>query len=324
MNITVILCTYNRCQSLATALESVAASTLSASNDWEVLVVDNNSRDNTRGTIEDFCRRYPGRFRYVFEPRPGKSNALNSGIKEARGQILAFTDDDVVVDPNWLQNLTSAMKDGEWIGVAGRIVPLNAFSPPRWLPLEGQYNIRGMLALFDLGDLPCDCDQPPFGANMAFRRTAFQKHGGFRTDLGPMPGSEIRGEDTEFGHRLMASGERLRYAPSAVVHHHIPENRLKKAYFLAFWFDHGRAAIRLIGDRPNVLGIPRDYIAVLRMAALLVERTFRWLVTLNPQRRFYRQGVVWMTAGKITEIYRQLFGKNVHKVTAIQNKNTNC
>ena len=90
MKITVILCTYNRCKRLAKALESVAASALPASVDWEVLVVDNNSKDETRQVIEEFCERYPARFRYVFEPRQGKSNALNTGIREARGEIFGI------------------------------------------------------------------------------------------------------------------------------------------------------------------------------------------------------------------------------------------
>ena len=99
MRITVILCTLNRCQSLAETLESIAISTLPDSVDWEILVVDNNSTDHTREVVEEFGRRYPDRFRYIFEPRPGKSYALNAGIREAQGEILAFTDDDVTVEP---------------------------------------------------------------------------------------------------------------------------------------------------------------------------------------------------------------------------------
>ena len=105
MKITVILCTYNRCQSLVRALDSLAASILSETIEWEVLVVDNNSSDQTKAIVEDFCRQYPGRFRYLFEPQQGKSYALNAGIREARGDILAFVDDDVTVEPMWLQNL---------------------------------------------------------------------------------------------------------------------------------------------------------------------------------------------------------------------------
>jgi glycosyltransferase involved in cell wall biosynthesis len=102
MKITVILCTYNRCRSLAKALESVAAQTFSKSVEWEVVVVDNNSRDQTREVVAELNHRHPGRFRYLLEQRSGKSYALNAGITEARGDILAFMDDDVTVEPTWL------------------------------------------------------------------------------------------------------------------------------------------------------------------------------------------------------------------------------
>ena len=78
MDVTVIICSYNRCQSLAKTLESVAASTFTDGREWEVLVIDNNSKDRTREVAEEFCRRYPEHFRYLFEPRQGKSNALPS------------------------------------------------------------------------------------------------------------------------------------------------------------------------------------------------------------------------------------------------------
>ena len=116
MKITVILCTYNRCTILAKALNSVAASRLPESIEWEVLVVDNNSSDRTREVVEDYCRRFPGRFRYLFEPQQGLSYARNAGIREGRGYVLAFMDDDVTVEPEWLQNLTACLQDGEWAG----------------------------------------------------------------------------------------------------------------------------------------------------------------------------------------------------------------
>src|ERR1019366_3158512 len=109
MKTTVIVCTYNRCQVLAKTLESVAASKVPDSVEWEVLIVDNNSSDQTREVVEDFCRRYPGRFRYLFERRQGLSSARNAGIRESQSEILAFTDDDATVEPDWLWNLTSAL-----------------------------------------------------------------------------------------------------------------------------------------------------------------------------------------------------------------------
>src|SRR5271165_2674235 len=98
MKLSAVLCTYNRCRSLRRALESLSVSILPESIEWEVLVVDNNSSDQTEAVVEDFSRRYPGRFRYLFEPRQGKSYALNAAILAARGDVLAFTDDDVAVD----------------------------------------------------------------------------------------------------------------------------------------------------------------------------------------------------------------------------------
>ena len=310
MNITVILCTYNRCHSLAEALHSVAGSKLPSSVTWEVLVVDNNSHDQTREVVEDFCRQHPGRFRYLFEPQPGKSHALNAGIREARGDVLAFMDDDVTVEFSWLKNLTAGLQNGPWVGAGGRILPAWPCSPPGWLPLDGPYNMGGILALFDLGQAAGQLAKPPFGTNMAFRKEMFKKYGGFRTDLGPRPGSEIRNEDTEFGGRLLAAGERLRYEPSAVVHHVVPENRLKKEYFLAFWFDHGRATVRTAGTRPDIWGIPRQYFTMLKTGTRLVGGTLRWMLALRPQRRFYYKLWVWMTAGYIVELYRRSLDAN--------------
>ena len=105
MDITVVLCTYNRCDSLANALQSLAAQTFATPVDWEILIVDNNSTDGTREIVERFCRVYPNHFRYIFEPRPGKSYALNTGLQHCDGEILAFTDDDIMAEPTWLENL---------------------------------------------------------------------------------------------------------------------------------------------------------------------------------------------------------------------------
>jgi glycosyltransferase involved in cell wall biosynthesis len=303
MRITVILCTHNRCRSLATALESVAASELPAFLEWEVLVVDNCSRDQTREVVQAFCHRYPGRFRYLFETQPGKSFALNCGVREARGEILAFMDDDVTVERTWLRNLTVALHDGECVGVGGRILPEKAFTPPRWLALSGRYSMGGVLALFELGDTPGTLEVAPFGTNMAFHRKVFEKYGSFRTDLGPTPGSEIRGEDTEFGLRVLEAGERLWYEPSAVVYHQVPQHRLRKRYFLRWRFDYGRAKIRVRGKRPDVWGIPRDCLSISnRLLRILPPKTLRWLLASDPQERFYNKCSVFVTIGEIVEI----------------------
>lgn len=302
MDITVVLCTYNRSESLASALNSAAALALPESVEWEILVVDNNSSDRTREVVGDFCGRYPDRFRYLFEPQQGLSQARNAGIREARGGMIAFMDDDATVEPTWLQNLTAALHNGQWAGVGGRIFPVWTCSRPRWLSLEAWYAL-GPLVMFDRGPDASELAEPPFGANMAFRKTMFEKYGGFRTDLGNRPGSEIRNDDSEFGARLLAAGERLRYEPSAVVYHPVPENRLQKKYFLAWWFDKGRADIRQFGIRPgtkySAAGIP------LYLFRNVAARTLEWVVAIDPSRRFSHKLKVWTKAGEILECYRQ-------------------
>ena len=126
MDVSVILCTYNRCRSLSNALTSLAASIMPAGMDWDILVVDNNSTDETRKVSERFFQLYQGRFRYLFEPRQGKSFALNSGIREAKGEILAFVNDDVTVQPDWLQNLIDPFRDPRWAGCGAESCPNRA------------------------------------------------------------------------------------------------------------------------------------------------------------------------------------------------------
>ena len=318
MKITVILCTYNRAHIISKALESVLTSVLPPALEWEVLTVDNNSKDHTRAAANEFCLRHPGRVRYLFEAQQGLSNARNTGIREARGEIIAFMDDDVTVEPTWLQNLTASLHDGAWAGAGGRVRPSKDFTPPDWLTLDGGImDSSGVLALFDVGTVAGELKKPPFGANMAFRKSMFEKYGGFRPDLGRCGSSLIGNEDTEFGRRLLAAGERLRYEPSAVVYHPVPRERLNKKYFLAWWFAYGRAMFRQTGKRPPVWGIPRHYVSI-------VSRTLRWLSSsrLDPKRRFFWKCRIWEAAGELFENYcgRQQDKSGQHAETLLAGK----
>ena len=298
MDITVILCTYNRCDSLEAALTSVAVSRLPHSVSWEVLVVDNNSTDRTREVVERFTSQHPGRFRYAFEPRPGKSNALNAALHQTNAGILAFMDDDVQVEPEWLDMLTRIFKDREYAGAGGRILPESEFTPPAWLETSARYALAP-LAMFDLGPTAGRLQEPPFGTNMAFRKEVFARYGDFRRDLGPRPGSEIRSEDTEFGKRLLDGGERLWYEPAAVVYHTIARSRVTRQYFLKWWFDKARADIReqavLSGTRWRVAGIP------LHLIRRLATWSLRWLLTVRVGPRFSAKLQLWKVVGAMKE-----------------------
>jgi len=298
MNITVILCTYNRANCIGSALGSVLASALPSGFEWEVLVVDNNSKDHTRAVIDEFCQRHPTRVRYIFESQQGLSNARNAGIREARGEIIAFTDDDVSVERTWLHNLTCSLHDGTCVGAGGRVCPPHNFVPPDWLTLDGSImDSSGVLALFNDGNVAGILKKPPFGANMAFHKSMFAKYGGFRPDLGRCGNNLMGNEDTEFGTRLLAGGERLRYEPAAIVYHPVSKERLNTKYFLSWWFAYGRAMYRQAGKRAPIWGIPRPYVS-------LLSRTVRWLAAspFHPKERFYWKCRVWVAAGELSEM----------------------
>jgi GT2 family glycosyltransferase len=269
--------------------------------------VDNNSNDQTQSVAAEYCQRYQGRFRCLFEPMQGKSHALNTGIRAAHGDIIAFVDDDVIVEPTWLERLTAPLESGEWAGTGGRILPDRHFSPPPWLAFYGPFGMGAIIAAhFDLGNEPCELDEAPYGTNMAFRKEIFAKYGLFRTDLGPRPGSEIRNEDTELGRRLLAAGERLLYVPSAVVYHEVPEHRTTKKFLLKRWFDYGRAEIRERKTKPKIWGIPRRYFRVANyILRILPRKTLYWLRTRDPKERFSSKCSVWRAAGELVEIWCQ-------------------
>lgn len=317
MKITVIVCTYNRCKSLAVTLNSIAAQSFQNPVEWEVLVVDNNSSDQTSEVVEVFSRRCPGRFRYLFEPRQGLSQARNAGVNAARGNILVFTDDDVTFEAGWLQSLTSDLESGEWAGAGGRILRRWACPPPKWLSIQGPYERMSFpIFTFDKGPAQGELDDFAAGANMAYRKGVFRKYGNFRTDLGRCGDKLLAGEEVEFARRLRAAGERLRYEPSAVVYHPVEEYQLSKKYFLTFWFDAGRSGAKIASSQP-VLGIPRRYFRMTRMIAQLPVKTLGWVLSFSPSRRFYYKVQVWEIAGGLMETFHEWHDARRRSLSAV-------
>lgn len=310
MDVTVVICTYNRCQILERALESVLDSIIPPSLEWEIVLVDNNSKDRTRAVVEGIIARRPGRIRYRFEPKQGLSNARNAGVAEAKGKAVAFTDDDVAVDPHWLYNLTAPLLDDRCAGTAGRILLGDAQLPP-WLATSGPHNLGGALVQFDLGEETTLLDRPPFGASMAFQRKVFGEYGCFRPDLGRSGKSLIGNEDTEFGMRLIKGGLRLLYVPSAVVYHPVLKERLTKHYFRSYWFSLGRAMVRQDGSRVSFWKVPRVYAADFkRRLHWMFREDPKWY--RSPQGRFFCEVHALQAIGQIIEGWNQ-WTRNRHR-----------
>lgn len=298
MEISVVLATYNRAASLRATLESLATLSSPDNLSWELLVVDNNSNDSTLQVVEQFADNSSFPVRYIFERRQGKSSALNAGVAQARGRIIAFTDDDVSLHPDWLSEIKSTFERFDCAAVAGRIIPVWDQPKPDWLDMRGQFAVVN----FELGDEFKEIQQPPIGANSAFRRDVFQRHGLFRLDLGPTESKHtITCEDTEFGDRLIKAGEKVVYCPRAIVYHPVDPRRATKTYVLSWYYYNGISVIRTSGlPTEGILyfGVPRW------LFRELLAKIRSWLCTVNQYDRFQRKLRVWQSIGTIVECYR--------------------
>jgi len=212
----------------------------------EVIVVDNNSDDDTRLVFEEIAKDFEPRIRYVLEDKQGLSHARNRGVKEASGEIIAFTDDDVIVDKHWIQNIDKAFKEyDDVVCVGGKILPIWEIPKPRWLKPD----LYGYLALLDKGDSVAYMDALGiWGANFAVKSEMFKRYGLFDTNLGRTPRKLYSGEEAEFLQRLQNAGEKILYYPLSIIHHHIPAHRMSKKYLRKWKFDHGEMEGILIED----------------------------------------------------------------------------
>jgi glycosyltransferase involved in cell wall biosynthesis len=274
LDATVLIATYNRAAFLERTLASLRRMTVAPGRRWDVIVVDNNSRDHTRQVVERHAADFPVRLQYRFEARQGRSSALNAGIAAAGGAIIAMTDDDVRVEPQWLEAACDALgaAPASIAYVGGPVRPMWETTPPRWLDLS-RGDLWGTIAIQDHGDVDFvyeEARKVPLGANMAARRELFAAVGMFRADLGRSSGRLLMGQEVpELLLRARAAGLRGRYVPRMRVHHHIPAARLTRRYFRRWWF--GKGVSRAALDRlqpvtelgvdlrvtPHVLGLPR-------------------------------------------------------------------
>ncbi|MFF7867345.1 glycosyltransferase [Streptomyces qaidamensis] len=219
----VVVATRERAGQLARALDSLLAQDHPR---FEIVVVDNAPvTDETRELIE---RKYTERVRYVHEPVPGLAGAHNAGLDAVRGEVVAFTDDDVVADPRWLTELSAPFAADAGLGCCtGLILPARLTTPAQvLLESHGGFAKGFTPRTYDPARPPGDEPLFPFtagrfgsGANMAFRTAVLRSVGGFDPATGA--GTAARGGDDLYGFvRVLAQGHRLRYTPYALVWHH--------------------------------------------------------------------------------------------------------
>ena len=315
MKFSVIIPTYNRADELPRTLESLSG--LVVADPWEVIVVDNNSSDNTREVVEGITS-YPVPLRYVFEREQGRSAALNAGIRAASGDILAVTDDDVRIDPHWLTNAERALRELKCEYVGGKALPIWGGERPRWLPNRGGKH-WGVIALLDYGPERIEYgEQVPLGLNMIFKRSAFERAGLWDNTVGRKAGTLLGQEVREWTRRARAAGMKGFYCPDLVVHHVIPADRLTKKYFRRWFYWHGISrAIMYHHHRmdmeapentaldfakvPHVAGVPRY---LYRTCLTRFVTMWTSLVRRDPIQPFEDELWLWFFAGMLRQRWK--------------------
>jgi glycosyltransferase involved in cell wall biosynthesis len=305
MKLTVVIPTFNRAQLLRRTLTSLAAAERPRGLETCVLVVDNNSTDETRATVEECRAEFGLDVRYLFEPRQGKSRALNTAIESAGGDLLGMIDDDEEVAVGWL-NAVAEVFLNRWDEVdfiGGRYVPQWETEPPVWLPRQ----YTGVVGFSNPGE-----EELPYGGsfkgmmpggNAVVKLSVLRELGGYNESLGPVGGNLMGCEDDEMYHRLLDAGKRGFYCPKLNIYHRVPAYRLTKKYFRRWCYGWGASQSVIDAHRtdytgPRVFGVPRYLYGNAVRDSL---KMFRSLLKRNLNEAFAQELSLWILAGFFKE-----------------------
>jgi glycosyltransferase involved in cell wall biosynthesis len=286
MRFTVAICTWNRAWLLPRVLERLTR-LQHTQREWEVMVVNNNSTDDTERVLDAFAERLP--LCRAFEARPGLSHARNTAVLQAKGDYIVWTDDDALVDADWLAAyMRAAERHPEAAVFGGPVRPRFEGMPPRWLS-DAWQEIGAAFAARDLGGEPFELDgggELPYGANFVIR-TREQRLFPYDPALGRRQTDGALGEETAVIRAILAAGGTGWWVPDASVEHWIPKGRQTIRYLRTYYALQGKTFHRWDGDGgPTFRGRPlRLWLRILRTElaytrARLSGDPHRWLKPL--------------------------------------------
>lgn len=241
MRFSFITCTYNRDKYIEQTLQSVCDQKY-PDNNYEIIVIDNNSTDNTPSICEEFRAKYPNKnFRYFKEMNQGLSFALNRGIKEAQGEFLIFVDDDETIIPQHLERLDNHLRTYPEAVLCGTpVIPVYEIPEPKWMSRFTQRLIGGY---FDQGKEVkiLEAKNYPGTGHTIIKKELYERYGNYNTELGRKGTSLIGAEDKDMFNRLKNNNIVCYYLPDIPIYHHIPPNKMTDEFFHKLTYSIGKS-----------------------------------------------------------------------------------
>jgi glycosyltransferase involved in cell wall biosynthesis len=293
--VSVVVCTFNR----AAFLRKCLASLLHQENPppFEIIVVDNNSTDETVNIVEAARQETTIPFQYIFLQEMGLSRARNAGIHAARGALVAFLDDDAIADAQWVQEIEKGFQlFPQAVGAGGAVAGDYEIPKPAWLPADLLFAVS-VSAMGNESRL-MEAHEAALGCNMAFRRETFCERGDFLTNLGRTGLSLLAGEEVEFCFRLYKQSDSILYNPHMRIKHWVPKERLTKTYIRQRMFWNGRSIARADQERGNSILV---HAAARFFGAIPFAALGRLLVVGQPAPSFFYDCMIAKHWGYIRE-----------------------
>ena len=251
MILSIIICSYNRASYISDALTSLYCQSAGL-NAFEVIIVDNNSTDNTKEVYTAWRQTNTnGQFTFISETKQGASFARNTGATIAKGEWVCFMDDDAVATPNYVENILKHIHNKpDAVGFGGRIIPKYIPSEPKWM----SYYVSSLVGNFDYAPIACAFENGkyPLESNMIVKKSVYDQIGGFNVNLPGVVGTlRIGGEGKELFYKILALGHIIYYDPAICVHHVVEVKKLTSEYMYRVASGIGR------GEKTRTLAISK-------------------------------------------------------------------
>ncbi len=243
--ISVVIPSRNRADLLLPAIHSLLAQTLDKDH-FEILIIDNGSTDHTAEVVSGFTDRLAN-LRYIYAPEPGLHVGRHRGMREAKGEVLVFADDDIEATPTWLESYHQIFSDPQVAMAGGNNFPLFIQPPPDWLtslweqPMLGGGRCLSALSILDLRGGPrAFSPYQVWGCNFGIRRSRLLKAGGFHPDGMPKELVRFRGDgESHISRHIIESGLKCMFHPGASVYHKVAPERMTHTYFRQRGYNQG-------------------------------------------------------------------------------------